>query len=77
MADRTLRQHLNGPFERLRLALNGKGRRERLTRIGGRRFIAQGLEANLWTDFYFNAMTVSWPKFFAWLAAIFVVLNLV
>jgi inward rectifier potassium channel len=77
MVDRTLRQHLNAPIERLRVALHGNGRRERLRRIGDRSVITQGLEANLWTDFYFNAMTVSWPKFFAWLAAIFVLLNLV
>jgi inward rectifier potassium channel len=77
MVDRTLRQHLNGPIGRLRVALNGNGRRERLRRIGGRSVITQGLEANLWTDFYFNAMTVSWPRFFASLAAIFVALNLV
>jgi inward rectifier potassium channel len=77
MADRTLRQHLNGPIERLRLALNGNRRRERVRRIGDRSVITQGLEANLWTDFYFNATAVSWPRFFAWLAAIFVVLNLI
>jgi inward rectifier potassium channel len=76
MADRTLRQHLNAPIERLRIALNGKRARPRLTRIGDRRIITQGLETNLWTDFYFNAMTVTWPRFFASLAAVFVVLNL-
>jgi inward rectifier potassium channel len=77
MADRTLREHLNAPLERLRVAVNDKRAKPRLTRIGDRRFITQGLEANLWTDFYFNAMTVTWPRFFAWLAAIFVVLNLI
>jgi inward rectifier potassium channel len=77
MADRTLRQHLNEPIERLRLAFANRRGRERLTNLGGRRVITQGLEANLWTDFYFNAMTVTWPRFFAWLAAIFVALNLV
>jgi len=77
MADRTLRQHLIEPLDRLRLAFASRRPRERLTSIGGRRVLTQGLEANLWTDFYFNAMTVSWPRFFAWLATIFVVLNLV
>ena len=81
MADRTLRQHLNAPLDRLRVAINGKRAsklaRPHYARIGDRRFITQGLETNLWTDFYFNAMTVTWPRFFAWLAAIFVVLNLV
>jgi len=77
MADRTLRDHLNAPLDRIRHAISGKRARPRVTRIGGRRFIAQGLETNLWTDFYFNAMTVSWPRFFAWLAAIFIFINLV
>lgn len=42
----------------------------------GRKVITEGLEHNLWTDFYHNAMTVSWPRFFGALAAIFLVLNL-
>jgi inward rectifier potassium channel len=81
MADRTLRQHLNAPFERLLSAVTGrladKRARPRLTTLGDRRFITQGLETNLWTDFYFNAMTVTWPRFFGGLAAIFILLNLV
>jgi inward rectifier potassium channel len=77
MADRTLRQYLNTPFEGLRRAVNGKRARPRLTRIGDRRFITQGLETNLWTDFYYNAMTVTWPRFFAALATIFVLLNII
>ena len=63
MADRTLREHLNAPFERLTDAINArladKRARPRLMSIGNRRFITQGLETNLWTDFYFNAMTVT------------------
>ena len=38
--------------------------------------MTEGLEANLWTDFYHNAMTVTWPAFFCWLAGIFVSFNL-
>jgi inward rectifier potassium channel len=80
MADRTLRQHLNAPLERLIDAVNArladKRARPRMMRIGDRRFITQGLETNLWTDFYFNAMTVTWPRLFAWLAAVFILLNL-
>jgi inward rectifier potassium channel len=76
MADRTLRQHLNAPLDRLRLAVNGKRARPRVSRIGNRPFITQGLETNLWTDFYFNAMTVTWPRFFAWLAGVFVLINI-
>jgi inward rectifier potassium channel len=67
---------MNAPFERLRIAINGKRARPRVMRIGNRPFITQGLETNLWTDFYFNAMTVTWPRFFAWLAGIFVALNM-
>ena len=36
----------------------GRGARARVRRLGGRRIIAEGLERNFWTDFYFNAMTV-------------------
>ncbi len=43
--------------------------------LGGRRIIAEGLERNIWTDLYFNAMTVSWPAFIAAMAAAFVALN--
>ena len=43
--------------------------------IGGRRIIAEGLESNLWKDFYHNAMTASWPAFIAALAAAFVAVN--
>ena len=45
--------------------------------LGGRRIVADGLEHGLWTDFYHNAMTASWPAFFAALAAAFVALNIV
>jgi inward rectifier potassium channel len=44
---------------------------------GGRRIVADGLEQGLWTDFYHNAMTASWPAFFGALAAAFVAINLV
>jgi len=45
--------------------------------VAGRRIIAEGLERNVWTDLYFNAMTMSWPAFVAALAAAFVALNFV
>jgi inward rectifier potassium channel len=60
---------------------DGEGRngrwaaRPRLRTVGGRRIIAEGLEGNLWTDVYHNAMTVSWPAFIATLAAAFVGIN--
>lgn len=45
--------------------------------LAGRRIIAEGLERNVWSDLYFNAMTVSWPRFVATLAVAFVALNFV
>ncbi len=64
-------------------ALDRAGRRKlRLARgqardVAGRRIIAEGLERNVWSDLYFNAMTISWPRFVATLAAAFVALNFV
>jgi inward rectifier potassium channel len=51
--------------------------RGRLRDIAGRRIIAEGLERNLWSDLYFNAMTISWPRFVATLALAFVALNFI
>ena len=58
------------------------GRRPRRPRpfvrdVAGRRIIAEGLERNVWSDLYFNAMTMSWPRFVATLAAAFVALNFI
>ena len=49
--------------------------RSRVRDLAGRRIIAEGLERNVWTDLYVNAMTISWPAFVATLAASFVALN--
>jgi inward rectifier potassium channel len=62
------------------VSTNGRGRRPRRPRavvrdVAGRRIIAEGLERNVWTDLYFNAMTMSWPAFVAALAVAFVALN--
>jgi inward rectifier potassium channel len=51
--------------------------RAQLRDAAGRRIIAEGLERNVWSDLYFNAMTVSWPRFVATLAVAFVALNFV
>ena len=51
--------------------------RARVRDLAGRRIIAEGLERNIWTDLYFNAMTMSWPAFVATLAAAFLALNFV
>jgi inward rectifier potassium channel len=72
MADGKIREHLSAqaptPPQR-------KPPRSRVRAIGDRRVIADGLEQNLWKDFYYNAMTLSWPRFFGALAAAFVLLN--
>ena len=51
--------------------------RSRVRDLAGRRIIAEGLERNVWTDLYVNAMTISWPRFVGALAAAFVALNCV
>ena len=58
-------------------AARGRPRRSRsrVRDLGGRRIIAEGLERNVWTDLYVNAMTMSWPAFVATLAVAFVTLN--
>ena len=79
MADRKIRGHLERALSagdgggKSRSA--GRGARRRVRRIGGRRIIAEGLESNLWTDIYHNAMTVSWPVFIAALAVAFFAVN--
>jgi inward rectifier potassium channel len=72
---------VSAPEERA-ASTNGRGRRPRRPRafardVAGRRIIAEGLERNVWSDLYFNAMTMSWPRFVATLAAAFVALNFV
>jgi inward rectifier potassium channel len=70
---------LSGP-NKARKSAGGRGpkrARSRVRDIAGRRIIAEGLERNVWSDLYFNAMTISWPKFVATLAAAFVTLNFV
>ena len=63
-------------------APNGRVRRPKRPRafardVAGRRIIAEGLERNVWSDLYFNAMTISWPRFVATLALAFVALNFI
>jgi inward rectifier potassium channel len=50
--------------------------RSRVRDLAGRRIIAEGLERNVWTDLYVNAMTISWPRFVGALAVAFAALNL-
>jgi inward rectifier potassium channel len=47
----------------------------RVVRLGGREFVAEGLNLNFWTDFSHRCMTASWPAFIAGAAAVFVAFN--
>jgi inward rectifier potassium channel len=75
MANREIRSRLNGLW---RGALTGSARRSRssVRSIGENRVIADGLEQNLWNDFYHNAMVATWPRFICALAVAFFSLNL-
>lgn len=44
-------------------------------KIGGRRFVSEGLTHGWWDDIYHRALTASWPEFFGVATAIFLVLN--
>jgi inward rectifier potassium channel len=77
MAHRQVRRDLARLALALAKALHSRQPRARLRTFSGRRIIADGLEHGFWTDFYHNAMTVSWPGFFAIIAGVFVALNVV
>src|SRR5262245_27288589 len=51
--------------------------RSHIVRMTNREVETRGLSGGLWNDLYHHAMAVSWPAFFAWAAAVFVVLNTV
>ena len=77
MADTEIRERLTSFVAPLRAAIKPAAPRERVRpMLGGRKVITAGLENNLWTDFYHNAMTASWPAFFGSLAAAFLAINL-
>lgn len=48
---------------------------ERVIRLGGREFVAEGLNLNFWTDFSHRCMTASWPAFIAGAATVFIAFN--
>lgn len=77
MAHRKIRKRVTSAFRILSGRAGRRAPRSRVRTIGGRRIIADGLERALWSDFYHNAMTVTWPIFFGSLAAAFVMLNVV
>jgi inward rectifier potassium channel len=76
MAHRKIRQHLRKSSLRALSTLGIRKSRSRVMNLGAGKIITEGLESNLWTDFYHNAMTVTWPAFFGSLAAIFILFNL-
>src|SRR5579872_1845727 len=47
----------------------------RVVRLGGREFVAEGLNLSFWTDFSHRCMTASWPGFIAGAAVVFVAFN--
>ena len=47
----------------------------RVIRLGGREFVAEGLNLSFWTDFSHRCMTASWPAFIGGAATVFVVFN--
>ena len=77
MADGKIRQPVTRLVAQARSLTRSHAARPRVRNLGLGRIITEGLETNLWTDFYHNAMTVTWPAFFGGLAAAFVAFNLV
>src|ERR1700722_10297874 len=76
MAPGQIRKHLKRYWADALEGLGLRKPRPRVRNLGAGTIITEGLESNLWTDFYHNAMTVTWPGFFGSLAAIFVLFNL-
>jgi inward rectifier potassium channel len=77
MAHGKIRQHLKRLYKRALSILGIRKAHRRVMNLGAGKIITEGLENNLWTDFYHNAMTVTWPAFFGTLAAVFALFNLV
>ncbi len=78
MAHRQIRSDLASRMRAIFAAPRAKRTRSQTRHLGqGRRVIADGLERGLWTDFYHNAMTASWPRFIGVLASAFVAINVV
>jgi inward rectifier potassium channel len=76
MAPGQIRKHLRNFWAQALSTLGFRKSRSRVMNLGAGKIITEGLESNLWTDFYHNAMTVTWPAFFGSLAAIFLLFNL-
>src|SRR3954462_9678788 len=54
---------------------NERASNARVIRLGGREFVAEGLNLSFWTDFSHRCMTASWPAFIAGAATVFVAFN--
>jgi inward rectifier potassium channel len=64
------------PRTRSRSPRRGRfGDRAILTRFGDRVFVTKGLARNFWGDLYYNSLTISWPRFFAFAALAFLTIN--
>ena len=50
--------------------------RTRVSQLGGREIVSEGLSQNFWTDLNHRAMTASWPVFIASALGLFLTLNL-
>lgn len=56
-------------------AMNARRRRSRVLAMGNRKVITHGLPRMFWLDIYHYAMTASWPRFFAAVGLLFLLLN--
>ena len=54
---------------------NERTSNSRVIRLGGREFIAEGLNLNFWADISHRCMTASWPAFIGGAAVVFVAFN--
>ena len=62
------------PLETLDV-MNARRRRSRVLAMGNRKVITHGLPRMFWLDIYHYAMTASWPRFFAAVGLLFLLLN--
>ena len=63
MAPGQIRKHLKRYWADALEGLGLRKPRPRVRNLGAVTIITEGLESNLWTDFYHNAMTVTWPAY--------------
>lgn len=56
-------------------SIKPKSHKTTKVRIGHRMVMAQGIETRFWADFYHQCMVMTWPRFFAGFAVLFMVIN--